>query len=152
MKKRSGLSTMGYAIVLVIILAIVMIMSAPMLVNKYESDNKTQNKEDINEEETNSSENDYNRYIDENLINITDEMHNIESRLSSRIDGLEMQLNNPNSSSSGYYNNSTPEPPISDRYICEIEGVKNEYGNTVPLTNESDITTQKIVFVCEYRR
>ncbi len=153
MKKRSGLSTMGYAIVLVIILAVGMIFSAPMLVNKYENDNKELQKQedDISIQENSSPENDNNRYMEEHLMNVTDEVRNIERHLSSRIDGLEMQLNDMRSAPRNNYDNP-PEQGISDKYICEIVGVQNEYGNTVPLTPETDITSQRLVFVCEYRR
>ena len=40
LNKKSAMSTMGYAIVLVIILGIVMILSAPMMMGKYKGDKK----------------------------------------------------------------------------------------------------------------
>lgn len=145
MTKRIGLSVVGYAIILIIILAFVMIISAPMLVEDLGKDGKKNNQEEVANEEVNSPENEYNRYLDENLINITDEMHNMENRLSSRIDNLEMQQNVPPQ--------SPVEPShISDSYICKIEGVQNEYGNTVPIARDADLSTQKIVFVCEYKK
>ena len=141
MSGNKGLSVMVYAIVLVIILAVVMIISAPMMVDEYKNDNKQQKAEEQNNGNYNRSDD---RYVEENFINITDEMRNIETRLSSRIDELEMQANETV--------NTVPAESISDKYICEIEGVKNEYGNTVPITEDTDISAQKIVFVCEYRR
>ena len=147
MIKRTGLSVMGYAIVLVIILAVVMIISAPMLVGEYEKDSEKQKQEEeVNNEAINQRENDYNRYMDENFVNISDEMHNIERRLSSRIDNIEMRQNELQPPSVPQHRN------YSDMYMCRIEGVQNEYGNIVPITGETDISTQKIVFVCEYRR
>ena len=147
MIKRTGLSVMGYAIVLVIILAVVMIISAPMLVGEFEKDAGDNSKQDeVTSEEINSHENDYNRYMDENFVNITDEMHNIERRLSSRIDNIEMRQNELQPPSVPEHRN------YSDMYMCRIEGGQNEYGNIVPITGETDISTQKIVFVCEYRR
>ncbi len=149
MNKKSALSSMGYAIVLVIILGIGMIISAPMLANKYKDDAKdAKNNNNQQLAETSASRNGNNLTNDGEFINITEEMHNIERRLSSRINDLEMRQNDLESSTSEDY----AQPEISDKYICEIEGVKNEYGNTVPINDETDISTQKIVFVCEYRQ
>lgn len=143
--KRTGLSTMGYAIVLVIILGVVMIISAPMMADKYNNDKKEQEQQQDNSDTELSETRDY---YENNLINITEEIHNIENRLTSRIDDLEMRQNQMQQSTSA----PPSEPVVSDKYICEIEGVKNEYGNTVPLNPDMDISSQRIVFVCEYRR
>ena len=143
--KRTGLSTMGYAIVLVIILGVVMIISAPMMADKYNNDKKEQEQQQDNSDTELSETRDY---YENTLINITDEIHNIENRLTSRIDDLEMRQNQMQQSTSA----PPSEPVVSDKYICVIEGVKNEYGNTVPLNPDMDISSQRIVFVCEYRR
>ena len=42
MSKKRAMSTMGYAIVLVIILGVVMIISAPMMIDKYKKGNNSQ--------------------------------------------------------------------------------------------------------------
>ena len=90
MSKKTGMSTMGYAIVLVIILGIVMIISAPMLVDNYEMDKNKQAQEAQNsyQNDRHSSRdyNNYNQFQEETYINITKDMRNIERRLSSRID------------------------------------------------------------------
>lgn len=151
MSKKTGMSTMGYAIVLVIILGIVMIISAPMLVDNYEMDKNKQAQEAQNsyQNDRHSSRdyNNYNQFQEETYINITKDMRNIERRLSSRIDELEMHYRDTSDPTS-----YDEEETLSDKYICEIEGVKNEYGNTVEITEDMDISTRKIVFVCEYRR
>ena len=41
MIRKNAMSTMGYAIVLVIILGVVMILSAPMMMSKYKGDKKS---------------------------------------------------------------------------------------------------------------
>lgn len=145
MGKNKGLSTIGYAIVLVIILAVVMIISAPMMADKYKGDKeKQQTQKDAMQNRQSSRQS----RSDDIMLFVHEEMRNIESRLSSRIDTLEMRQSELNSSGS----ESNYNQEISDRYVCEIEGIKNEFGNTVPITDDTDITAQKIVFVCEYRR
>ena len=145
MGKNKGLSTIGYAIVLVIILAVVIIISAPMMADKYKGDKeKQQTQKDAIQNRQSSRQS----RSDDIMLFVQEEMRNIESRLSSRIDALEMRQSELNSSGS----ESNYNQEISDRYVCEIEGIKNEFGNTVPITDDTDITAQKIVFVCEYRR
>lgn len=41
MIRKNAMSTMGYAIILVIILGVVMILSAPMMMSKYKGDKKS---------------------------------------------------------------------------------------------------------------
>lgn len=43
MNKKSAMSAMGYAIIFVIILGVVMIISAPMMADKYKNDNNENN-------------------------------------------------------------------------------------------------------------
>ena len=66
MNKKSAMSALGYAIVIVILLGIGMIISAPMMLDKYNSEN-TQTKQ----------------------IEKYSELQELESRLSSRISRLE---------------------------------------------------------------
>ncbi len=64
------------------------------------------------------------------------ELMSLEQRLSSRIDDLERRQVNQNT--------------VSDKYICSIEGKLSESGDVVPF--EAPDRSEKIVFVCEYRR
>ena len=72
MDKKSAMSAMGYAIVSVIVLALVMIISAPMLVNNGKEVKNT-NSEPVVQYETQDDS----------------QLKSIEERLSSRIDNLE---------------------------------------------------------------
>ncbi len=147
MGKNFGLSVLGYAIVLVIILGVVMIISAPMMADKYKNENKENNNDRF---ETSSSRNElYNDRgnpfeTESRLMDISNEIREVERRLNMRIDEI--------SQTQGDYDSDLQEEEISDKYICTIEGVKDEYGNTVLITPETDISSQKIVFVCEYKR
>ncbi len=157
MIKKNAMSNIGYAIVLVIILGVVMIISTPMLANKY---NKNPNESVTNEPDINRSD-DYeterrntrnNSYDNGQMVNLMDEMRRIEVSLDSRINDLEsrqrefqenVQRNPQNNQSS-----------ISDKFICSIEGNLDAAGNFVPIDNNTamqDAKKQKFVFVCEYR-
>lgn len=64
------------------------------------------------------------------------ELRSIEERLSSRIENLERSQNDRN--------------VVTDKYVCTIEGKLDENGDVVPA--DSAGRSDKIVFVCEYRR
>lgn len=128
MNRKSALSTIGYAIVLVIILGVVMIISAPMMADKYKDK---------------PVKNDINKNVDTNQINI-DELNQIqetENRINSRLSSIEQRQNEIENSNN-----------ISDKYICSIEGTVDEQGSIIEINSQSDVKNQKIVFVCEYRR
>ena len=144
MTKKSAMSTMGYAIVLVIILGIVMIVSAPMMMNNmkrdknsaqddiYNSKRNRDNRENIDEQRDYRPEEDMSR-----------QLRMIEERMNTRLDALESrQVQRPTSAQSA-----------SDKYVCEIEGNVDADGNVIPIDNMSmdEVRRRKIVFVCEYR-
>ncbi len=124
MGKKFAMSVMGYAIVTVIILGIVMIASAPMLVNN------TKEKK-VSEPVQRSEE----RTVSEN----SSDLRRVEEYLLSRIDELERRQSSNNESNT-----------VRDKYVCTIEGTLDDDGNVVP--RETFEQTDKIVFVCEYRR
>ena len=143
MTKKRAMSSMGYAIVLVIILGIVMIISAPMMINNMKKDkNSLQDDSDFGRE----------RYNRENIENPRDyrssedvsmQMRMMEERMNARLDSLESrQTQRPVSAQSS-----------SDKYVCEIEGNVDSDGNVMPIDNMSmdEVKKKKIVFVCEYR-
>ncbi len=161
MQKKYAMSNMGYAIVLVIILGVFMIISAPMIMDNYKNDNKnTQNNENSYE----SSQNDdyderedrhgrdrrhevYNR---SEMVNLMDEIRNLENRFDSRLNELEAGQREIRENS---YNSSETNT-VSDKFVCSIEGSVDSDGNFVSLDNRAavqDIKKQKIVFVCEYK-
>lgn len=124
MGKKFAMSVMGYAIVTVIILGIVMIASAPMLINSTK-EKKTPEPVQQSSEEKMFSEN-------------SSDLRRVEEYLSSRIDELEHRQSNNNESNT-----------VRDKYVCTIEGTLDDDGNVVP--RDTFEQTDKIVFVCEYR-
>lgn len=80
---RYAMSALGYAIVLIIILGIVMIISAPMLVDKYSDKKAPQTVEQYNSTQ--------------------DTLYDLETRLNARMDDLERRQNNQNSNVSNKY-------------------------------------------------
>lgn len=156
MGKKLAMSALGYAIILVIILGVVMIISAPMMADKFKnkehnnlqesiSDNSRRNPE-RDEVYDSSSSRPVKDYRGGGSESFYDEMRNIERRMNSRIDNLEMRQRDIQN----YQNNKTS---VSNKYVCTIEGTLDASNNVVPLDgqNSSDIKSQKLVFVCEYR-
>lgn len=122
MSRKSAISTVGYAIVSVIVFGVVMIISAPMFVNN------------IKGEKTKSKRNLYELQAPEALSRLNE----LETRLSERIDNLEQRQQDLSQQSNAV-----------NRYVCKIEGSVDEAGNLVPI--DSPNKTEKIVFVCEYK-
>lgn len=122
MNKKFAMSTMGYAIVLVIILGVVMIISAPMLADKYKKVDKKTNSPIVEPSVTSHYE--------------YSELREIENRLSSRIDDIERRQNSVDTNS------------YTNKYVCKIEGNLDDSGIVVPFDNPDG----KIVFVCEYKK
>lgn len=122
MSRKSAISTVGYAIVSVIVFGVVMIISAPMFVNN------------IKGEKTKSKRNLYELQVPEALSRLNE----LETRLSERIDNLEQRQQDLSQQSNA-----------ANRYVCTIEGSVDETGNLVPI--DSPNKTEKIVFVCEYK-
>lgn len=160
MQKKYAMSNMGYAIVLIIILGVFMIISAPMIMDSYKNDNKnSQNRENSYERD-----NDYDarserhardrrrgNYSDEfQMDNLMNEIRNLEARFDSRLNELEMHQREIQETPHESSKNNT----ISDKFICSIEGYLDADGNFVTLDNKTAVQggkNQKFVFVCEYR-
>ncbi len=123
MNKKSAMSTMGYAIVSVIVLGMVMIISAPMLVDSVKDKKPAEPEKNfaVPEIPDNSSE-----------------LRELESRLSACIDNLEQRQTEV-----------SQQPQVTNKYVCTIEGSVDEAGNLVPV--DSPNKTEKIVLVCEYK-
>ena len=152
LNKKSAMSTMGYAIVLVIILGIVMILSAPMLMGKYKGDKKNhdnnqgQNYDDRRDYDGrrgyNNDENDYQSSSPDS--DVTVELRNLESRINSRISDLETRQ---------AQNSSAQNQTVSDKFVCSLEGNVDADGNVLSIEGKSmdEVKRSKMVFVCEYR-
>lgn len=132
MKKRLAMSAMGYGIVSVIILGIIMIISAPMLVNNTKKEKEVQtpseNAEMVNPENPEYAGRGYDY----------SELQNLVERMNSRIENLE---------------NRQPQQQTqteTNKYICTMEGALDASGEVIPL--ESPNRTDKIVFVCQYNQ
>ena len=154
MNKRYGMSAMGYAIATVILIGVVMIFSTPMIVDSYNTSN-TKKKNNIPPAVSHTPVNpppvhNYTRDNNSNnqdYINITQEIRNVEERLSMRISDIEQKQaasNQPNAS----------ETAVSDKYVCSIEGLLAENGDVIPLNDSraESISAKKFVFLCEYRK
>lgn len=148
MSKKRAMSTMGYAIVLVIILGVVMIISAPMMIDKYKKGNNSQYDNYVQGSEDQSKYLPNNRVENqENTRENSDELFNqlriMEDRINTRLEYLESRQNQ----------NSGSSQSSSDKYVCEIEGNVDADGNVTPIDNMSmnEVRKRKIVFVCEYR-
>lgn len=155
MRKKFAMSALGYAIVLVIILGVVMIISAPMMADKLKDKSPNDREENVSDDyrENRSEPQEYynnssSRPVKSSGGNESDylyeEVRNIERRMSVRIDNIDNKLRDLQNSSSN---------SVSDKYVCTIEGSLDANNNVVPLDaqSSSDIKTQKFVFVCEYR-
>lgn len=158
--RKFAFSTMGFAIVFVIIIGIVMIISAPMMADKYKDKTPKNNYQDEvdNKKNYDENENDYkseNKNSDEydmlrrQLERNKDEISSMESRILSQVDyKIKEEMNRYGSSGSS----------SSDKYVCSIEGYLDPNGNVVPISSSSpqDETrtsmTKKFVFVCQYNR
>lgn len=134
MRKKFAMSAMGYGIVSVIVLGIIMIISAPMIVNNSKRE-KTQtpneNIENIENVDPQPPANTSNNFD-------YSELQSLEERLNARIDSLETRQN------------SQPAPSSSNNYLCTMEGALDASGEVIPL--ESPNRTDKIVFVCQYNQ
>lgn len=146
LNKKSAMSTMGYAIVLVIILGIVMILSAPMMMGKYKGDKKNI---DNNQEQNYDGRQNYDERVNDYQSNSSDgdvavELRNLESRINSRISDLEARQ---------AQNTSVQNQNVSDKFICSLEGNVDADGNVISIEGKSmdEVKRSKMVFVCEYR-
>lgn len=146
LNKKSAMSTIGYAIVLVIILGIVMILSAPMMMGKYKGDKKNI---DNNQEQNYDGRQNYDERVNDYQSNSSDgdvavELRNLESRINSRISDLEARQ---------AQNTSVQNQNVSDKFICSLEGNVDADGNVISIEGKSmdEVKRSKMVFVCEYR-
>lgn len=146
LNKKSAMSTMGYAIVLVIILGIGMILSAPMMMGKYKGDKKNI---DNNQEQNYDGRQNYDERVNDYQSSSSDgdvavELRNLESRINSRISDLEARQ---------AQNTSVQNQNVSDKFICSLEGNVDADGNVISIEGKSmdEVKRSKIVFVCEYR-
>lgn len=146
LNKKSAMSTMGYAIVLVIILGIVMILSAPMMMGKYKGDKKNI---DNNQEQNYDDRQNYDGRVNDYQSSSSDgdvavELRNLESRINSRISDLEARQ---------AQNTSVQNQNVSDKFICSLEGNVDADGNVISIEGKSmdEVKRGKMVFVCEYR-
>lgn len=161
MQKRYAMSNMGYAIVFVIVLGIIMIISTPMIIDNYKVENKDK-RQNVYENPNNAQEQlrekrygDDSYSNDNDMINLTNKVSNMERRFDSRLRALEMHqdelLENSNSARERVKN---PQEDVSDKFVCSIEGNLDSDGNLIPIDSKSSAQInrrEKIVFVCDYK-
>ena len=110
-----------------------MIISAPMMVEKYNGNNNSEKSSYSQKYEEDYSRRDYDNHGSNGTY---DEIKALENRLNSRIDSLSQNMNNSGTT-------------ISNKYICTIEGGLDVNGIVVPINTSNP--PAKFVFACEYR-
>lgn len=129
-------SPVGYAIILILFVAFVMIFSSPMVVRNYKDANSSNSETTYTSQTKLPEVNEYNESDKKNDNYIAE----VERRLNDRLDDIERRTSQ----------NQIYGPQISDKYICSIEGGLDEDGVVVPIN--PDNPPAKFVFACEYRR
>lgn len=155
MNKKFAMSVLGYAIVLVIILGVVMIISAPMMADKFKNKGEEPSKTQSDIEHSRSAdERDYQdkSYSEEDYSNtrnvsedIYEEVRILERRVNAKVDSLDARQRE-------MFEKMNNTSSVSNKYVCTIEGSLDANNNVVPIDNSTDIRNQKFVFVCEYRQ
>lgn len=144
MNKKQALTPVGIAIAIVVLLGMVMILSAPMLVdtNKKPANSKVQTPVEAPEIKGDNN----NGATDKNTPSpeVTSMFNQLQSQinfLSTRISNLESAPANRNSSSASQGG--------KNQYSCTLEGVVDQNGNTIPMSQMKTRTPDtKFVFVC----
>lgn len=120
--KLRAISVIGYLIITVIIAAILMIISAPYLLDNSSSENAQKSADKNNK-----------GGFDNYVLDVSE----IENRINKKFEVLETRINEISNNQKS-----------SDKYTCTIEGAVDNDGNIVPVENVSG--NKKFVFVCEY--
>lgn len=162
MKKLLGMSNLGYVIILLLIIAIGMIISTPMIINNTMSKAKNSDKDEqqenmvySNDKNENDYENNEPEYMDDhnsgkdnNSQNYdTSEVRDLEQRLNSRIASLENRQDE-------FIDNLQSKTDITNKYVCYIDGYLDSENNVVPIEHQkavADLKSQKFVFICQYK-
>ena len=176
--KKSALSNMGYAIILVIIVGFVMIISAPMFLQKGNAPANGYKKEVKNdlrdrdyddrreEEEYNHSHKEYNRDYEPDNSGISsgissqyperssDDRNDINyEQISERFYELERDMNSKFEDFERRQKSNDISSEFKDKFICSLEGTVDSKGVVIPVdekTTQNELKKSKIVFVCEY--
>ena len=180
MIKKSAMSALGYAIILVIILGVVMIISSPMLVGSIKkTDKKNSNniysdsfdnstKEDkydsqsVNDD-SNAEEDKY-RYINQNVqaesspsTTSSYSSSSSDSDYKTEMMNLErkmlLRFSDIEQKQNDIVRNMKQQSESSDNYVCSIEGILDKDNNVIAIDKQTsqDLKSQKFVFVCQYR-
>ncbi|MBP3924817.1 hypothetical protein J6E39_06210 [bacterium] len=130
---KSALSPVGIAIAIVCLLGLVMILSTPVIVDKYQHKNAAN-------------------------VNIEPENQNIINDLSMKITELEQRINEVDNNARNIEQNLRIQSPSArsarseNSYSCTIEGVVDENGNMISASQVKSTTPEtKYVFVCSKR-
>lgn len=144
-KSRLALSPMGIAIAIIILLALVMIISTPMIVDS--SSKKAENKN--NEINTTATQPPITVPTQPTPEQQTADQQTAQyQQLQNQLHYLELRISNLESYSQKN-NTSSSQPTTTNQYNCTIEGVVDENGNTVPFSKARPATADtKYVFVC----
>ncbi len=124
MEKRYGISVIGFAIAVFIMIGITAILVAPSFVDENNSSPKKKSTQESFEE------------------NVISEVRNIENNINSRIDILEHKISETKEEIN---QNNT----VKNKYVCVIEGGVNSSGDIIPTNQARD--SKKFIFSCEYK-
>lgn len=134
--KRLALSPIGIAIAIVCLLALVMIFSAPMVVDKYKNDEG-------------GSQNIQNPSNADSAVRVlsNSELTDRIEQLNNRIEDIDRQSRNLEQNINNQINQRNPANANS--YNCSIEGVVDANGEMIPASQVKSTTPDtKYVFVC----
>jgi len=124
MNKKNGLSLMGFAIAVFIMIGFTAIIVAPSFLDESNKSTKSKTTQENFEE------------------NVISEVRNIENNINSRINMLENRI-------SEIREELNKNDTVKNKYVCTIEGGVNESGDIVPTTQARD--SKKFIFSCEYK-
>lgn len=124
MNKKYGLSLMGFAIAVFIMIGFTAILVAPSFLDETkQSENKKTPQQSFEE-------------------NVISEVRNIENSLNSRLDILENKISETRA-------DLNQVNTVRNKYVCTIEGGVNSSGDIVPTNQARD--SKKFIFSCEYK-
>lgn len=130
---KRALSPVGIAIAIVCLLGLVMILSTPIIADKYHSKNAAN-------------------------VNVEPENQNLINDLSMKISELERRINEVDNNARNIEQNMRAQVPAAkparseNSYSCTIEGVVDENGNMIAASQVKNTTPEtKYVFVCSKR-
>ncbi|MCI1273828.1 MAG: hypothetical protein LKG27_05285 [Clostridiaceae bacterium] len=143
MNKKQALTPVGIAIAIVVLLGMVMILSAPMLVDTTKKPTTTTEQPDT--KATPNPNDTIKNDVDKNTP--SPEVTSMFNQLQSQINFLTTRVSNLESAPTR--SSSSASQGGKNQYSCTLEGVVDQNGNTIPMSQMKTRTPDtKFVFVC----